>query len=193
MEEKYFIIDVRNRECGPFTEDDLNYVGLYEDTLIFCADWNERKPLNQIRELDHIHRKSESIKPHNSNYGMNLILITKTSTEIKENEEFVNPFSFQSKKVRIVVVSWLFFHSIALLFSSIGIQNDERGESYDEVWPYVNFFKEGEWHPLFGSPKNRPWYDFQGVFYQYDISEFIFYNLSALFFWFLFYTKNQKS
>lgn len=193
MEEKYFFIDVKNRECGPFTEDELNDVGLYEDSLIFCADWNERKPLNKIPELSHIKRKPESIKPHNSNYGKNLILITQPITETKENEELANPYSFKRKKVRIVVVSWLFFHLMALILSSIGIQNKEKYDSYAKFWPNVKFFVEGDWHPTYGEPYNRPWQEFQGLFYEYDTSEFVIYTLLFGFVWFLLFTKNQNS
>lgn len=191
MEEKYFIIDVKNRECGAFTEAELNDIGLFEDSLVFCSDWSERKPLNQIPELSHIKRKPESIKPYNSNYGNNLILITRSISETNENEAFVNPYSFKRKKVRIVVVSWLFFHSLALLFSMIWEQSNEH--SLSEIWPFVEFFEDGDWHPLRAAPYNRPWQEFQGIFKDYEFSEFLLYNLIALFVWFLLYTKKEKS
>ena len=191
MEEKYFIIDIKNRECGAFTEAELNDIGLYEDSLIFCADWSERKSLNQIPELSHIKRKPESIKPYNSDYGKNLILITQPITKTKENEELVNPYSFKRKKVRIVVVSWLFFHSLALLFSIIWEQSNEH--SLSKIWPFVRFFVDGDWHPLRAAPYNRPWQEFQGIFKDYEFSDFLLYNLIALFVWFLLYTKKQKS
>ncbi len=192
MEEKYFIIDVKNRECGPFTEDELNDIGLYEDSLIFCADWNERKPLNQIRELDHIHRKSESIKPYNLNYGKNLILNTKPNTKINENEEWENPYSLKRKKVRIVLVSWLFFQLIALILSKLNIRLFDYSDSnslFDtnsEIWPFVDFisvhYGRIESHEIFN-----------GIFYFYDISEFILYNLIFGFIWFLRYTNKQTN
>jgi hypothetical protein len=68
-------------------------------------EWNGRKPLNQVTELSHIKRKPESIKPYNSDYGKNLILITHSVSKSNENDELVNPYSLKRKKVRIVVVS----------------------------------------------------------------------------------------
>ena len=191
MEEKYFIIDVKNRECGPFTEDELNYIGLYEDSLIFCVDWNERITLKQIRELEHIHRKFESIKAYNSNYGKNLI-ITRKSTETEANEVLANPYLFKRKKVRIIVVSWLFFQLIALILSKLNIRlfdysdSNSLFDSNSEIWPFVDFisvhYGRIESHEIFN-----------GIFYFYDISEFILYNLIFGFIWFILYTKNQKS
>ena len=191
MEEKYYIIDSQNRECGAFNEDELNYVGLFEDSLIYCLDWSERKPLNQVAELNHIKRKQQSIKQHNSDYGKNLILIKHSITERNENEELVNPYSIKRKKVRIVVVCWLFFHSMILLMSSIGIQNESRFDSTDKFWPFVNFFVEGDWHPLYHPPFDRVYYNFNGLFYNYDFSEFISFNLVFSFVWFLLFTKKQ--
>lgn len=190
MEEKYFIIDVKNRECGPFTEDELNYIGLFEDSLIFCADWSERKSLNQISELSHIKRKTESIKPYNSDYGKNLILIAQSINETKENEELVNPYSFRRKKVRIVVVSWLFFHVMAFFYTSI-LNNYKTVSTYSDVnsfsidvkriiWPFGTIYKH--YHDL----------DFS-LLRGYDKTEFFGYNLIFCFIWFLLYTKKQKS
>lgn len=193
MEEKYFIIDIKNRECGAFTEAELNDIGLYEDSLIFCADWSKRKPLNQIPELSHIKRKPESIKPYNSDYGKNLILITQPITKTKENEELVNPYSFKRKKVRIVVVSWLFFHVMALILSNIQIRFFNKNsvwhkslEQLNHFWPFVDFYSKhygiDDWN-----------FYFNGIFYYYDISEFLLYNLIFGFVWFILYTFKQKS
>ena len=82
---------------------------------------------------------------------------------------------------------------MALVLSSFGIQNKEKWDSYDKFWPNVRFFHEGDWHPTNGEPYNRPWYEFQGVFFEYDISEFAVYILIFVFIWFLLFTKNQKS
>jgi CRISPR/Cas system-associated protein endoribonuclease Cas2 len=192
-EELYFFVDEKSRECGPFSEDELNYVGLYEDSLIYRTDWNERKPLNQINELKHISRKNESILQKFPQYGTKVLEKRSAENEITEKNVDINPYSPKKKNIRILTVSWLFFHCIALLFSSIEIQNKERGDSYGDFWPFVDFLKAGEWHPLYGAPYNRPWNEFQGLFYEYDLSEFAFYTIVFVFIWFLLYTKNQKS
>jgi len=186
MEEKYFIIDVKNQKCGPFTEDELNDIGLYQDSLILCSDWQGQKPLNQIPELAKVNRKNTSIMTSFPDYG-------KPQIKQKDIEVLVNPYTFKRKKIKIITVSWLFFHLMALILSSIGIQNKEESDSYDKFWPNVRFFEEGDWHPTNEEPFNRRWYEFQGVFFEYDISEFSIYILLFGFIWFLLFTKNQKS
>ena len=190
MEEKHFIIDVKNRECGAFTEAELNDIGLFEDSLVFCSDWSERKPLNQIPELSHIKRKPESIKPYNSNYGKNLILITQPISETNENEALVNPYSFKRKKVRIVVVSWLFFHVMALFNNSI-LNNYERVTTYSDVNYFIVDAKKVIWP--FGTIYNH-YHELEfSLLRGYDKTEFFGYNLIFCFIWFLLYTKKQKS
>ncbi len=190
MEEKYYIIDSQNRECGAFTEDELNYVGLFEDSLIYCLDWSERKPLNQVAELNHIKRKQQSIKQHNSDYGKNLILITHSISKSNENEELVNPYSLKRKKVRIVVVSWLFFHFIALILSKLNIwffdysDSDSLFETNSKIWPFVDFISKH-----YGSIESHE--IFNGIFYFYDFSEFILYNLIFGFIWFLLHENKR--
>jgi len=190
MEEKYYIIDSQNSECGAFTQDELNFVGLFEDSLIYCLDWNGRKPLNQVTELSHIKRKPESIKPYNSDYGKNLILITHSISKSNENEELVNPYSLKRKKVRIVVVSWLFFHFIALILSKLNIwffdysYSDSLFETNSKIWPFVDFISKH-----YGSIESHE--IFNGIFYFYDFSEFILYNLIFGFIWFLLHENKR--
>jgi len=87
MEEKYFIIDSKNKECGAFTEAELNDIGLFEDSLILCSDWSERKPLNQIPELSHIKRKDESIFSLNEFYGQYITPIKQTEKNTIDPEK----------------------------------------------------------------------------------------------------------
>jgi len=188
MEEKYFIIDVKNRECGAFTEAELNDIGLFEDSLIFCADWNERKPLNQIPELSHIKRKPESIKPYNSNYGKKIIPKHPLSKPI--NEEMFNKYSIKCKKTRILVFTWMMFHLWAYFFKQIAYStSSERlyfrfySSNVDIrkiVWPFYCVYDNGV---------NLKFELFRG----YDLTEFIGYNFAFIFIWFILYTKNQKS
>ena len=133
-----------------------------------------------------ITRKTTSIVTSFPNYG-------KIEIKKKEIMIWVNPYSIKRKTIRIILVSWLFFHLMALILSSIGIQNKEKSDSHDKFWPNVRFFEEGNWHPTYGEPYNRPWQEFQGLFFEYDLSEFAIYILLFGFIWFLLFTKNQKS
>jgi hypothetical protein len=137
-----------------------------------------------------IKRKPESIKPYNSDYGKNLILITHSISKSNENEELVNPYSLKRKKVRIVVVSWLFFHFIALILSKLNIwffdysYSDSLFETNSKIWPFVDFISKH-----YGSIESHE--IFNGIFYFYDFSEFILYNLIFGFIWFLLHENKR--
>jgi hypothetical protein len=187
MEEKYFIIDIKNRECGPFTEDELNDIGLYEDALIFCTDWKERKPLNQISELAHIKRRNESILIINSKYGKNIVLLNPPKVEYKE---CINPYSLKNKKFRIFTVSWSFIHLMALFYNTLLVQKkyvyvyngiDTFSYSLREIiWPFETVYRYYDG------------YNFS-LFRGYDKTEFIGYNLIFGFIWFLLYSNKQTN
>jgi hypothetical protein len=191
MEEKYFIIDYKNKECGAFTEDELNYIGLYEDSLIFCAEWSERKPLNEISELSHVIRKNESILTINSQYGKNIVLLNPPKVEYKEEKEWMNPYSLKNKRFRIIVVSCLFFHLMALFFNTLLVQ-----EKYVSVYTGVGFISYTVRDIIWPFETISRGYDGEyqfSLFSGYDKTEFIGYNLIFGFIWFLLYTNKQKN
>lgn len=184
MEEKYFIIDNKNQKCGPFTADELNDIGLFQDSLILCSDWQGRKPLNQIPELSHVIRKNTSIFSSFPNYG---------KTEVKKIElKVFTPYTFKNKYFRVSVVCWFFFHLMALVLSQLKISFFNRNNVWHEltnqtskVWPFVDFYS------IHYGIDDRNEY-FNGVFYFYDLSEFIIYSLIGLFVVFLLITINQN-
>jgi hypothetical protein len=193
MEEKYFIIDIKNRECGAFTEAELNDIGLFEDSLIFCSDWSERKPLNQIPELSHIKRKEESIFSLNEFYGQYITPVKQISKDAnisKQKKETGNPFSFKKKNVRIVVVSWFFFHIMALFYNSI-LRLHDKVYVYKNGWSSNYLVRDVIW------PTKIIYKQYDGLHFDlfrgYDKSEFIGYNLIFGFVWFILYTFKQKS
>jgi hypothetical protein len=193
MEEKYYIIDEKNRECGAFTEDELNDVGLYEDSLIFCPDWSERKPLNQITELAHIKRKNESVFSLNEYYGQYITTLKQTAKNTNQPEkikEWENPFSFKKKKVRIVVVSWFILHLWAFFIKQIAFKTTQEWV-YSTYYPYSKDIRRIIW-PFNNIYSRRGNLEFE-FFRGYDLTEFFGYNLLFIFIWFLLFTKNQKS
>jgi hypothetical protein len=173
MTEKYLVVDINNRECGPFSMEELSYMRLYRDSLIYCSEWEERKELSQISELANVAHNGEFARIYNPEYGKNVIMKNTIKNKSIDKTEKINPNSFKNRKVRTFIVSWLFFHLLSLIFASFGIQNSERSKnwSYKNFWPNVDFFRDGEnWHPTFSEPYNRPYSIFNGIFYQYDIS-----------------------
>jgi len=192
MNDKYYIIDKNNRECGPFNEDELNYLGLHFDSLIYCSDWECRRPLNEISELAEINARNESIFSINPQYGNQIIPKNTIKVEKIDEEVNVDKYSYKNKKVRLFLVSWLFFHLVALILANFGIQNSATYNTYNNFWPFVNFITTRKSPPSFSEPYVRVHTTFEGVFYQYDISEFSIYILSTSFIWFVLYTINQR-
>jgi hypothetical protein len=192
MKDKYYIIDKNNRECGPFNEDELNYLGLHFDSLIYCSDWECRRPLNEISELAEINSRNESIFSINPQYGNQIIPKNTIKVEKIDEEVNVDKYSYKNKKVRLFLASWLFFHLVAFILANFGIQNSAKYNSYNNFWPFVNFITTKESFNLYPEPHLSNHQTFEGIFYQYDISEFSIYILSASFIWFVLYTINQR-
>lgn len=125
---------------------------------------------------------------------------------------------FLKSKQRFIII-WLAIHGLALFVNLFGIEgnissrNDssgrkdytsfrlftkDRGEySYDpkpseDFWPFVGFYKSKvSYNPYM--QRKEDFSSFNGIFYQYDISEFIAYNLILLLIFYFMWSGKKPS
>jgi Ca2+/Na+ antiporter len=111
--------------------------------------------------------------------------------------------SYLKQKEKFLVIYFLVI-GFALFVNLIGVTNDSYEENRNffttkstesqkkessEFWPFVKFFeKGGYWNPY--TKEGEKWSYFNGIFYQFGISEFLAYGILA-FVTFYFLWKNR--
>ena len=153
---KYFILSGKEQK-GPFTIEELKKLGVTNDTLCWFEGTENWKKINEVPELKELLIESLSPPPPPAEY-------------LNENQT-------RSKGGIKKLSYWIAFHLFALIFSYTGLKifNDGRsGSRYEtnEFWPFIDFTYK----------VNSSWFvneigkiKFNGLFFQYDWSEFIIY------------------
>ncbi|MGE0561545.1 MAG: DUF4339 domain-containing protein [Flavobacteriales bacterium] len=187
---KYYIA-IQNTKSGPFSIEDLKEMKLKSNTLIWyegLADWTLLDDLKDLKKNLEIEiapppLPSEKKKPiAEGSEQINLIL---------KNEIIESKWTL-TKNESIFLSSWIVFHLLALTTSYVKISkvftSNVGKHKSNEFWPFVEYIYEyttekSNFRQIMDSyggtapaAEVMDYHDgFHGIFYQYDITEFIFY------------------
>lgn len=137
---------------GPFTLNELVEMQLSGDSLLWYPGLKNWKKLKEIPELK------------------NLITSQDLTPPIPEiNRE-------ASNKTLTYLMVWCSFHLFALLMSYSGIEvfNYHDEQNSDKFWPFVEFI-DHYWYPHQYASNAVKKIGFNGIFTEYDWTEFAFY------------------
>lgn len=199
---KYFYLtgDIQN---GPYTIDELKGKELTSETLAWTegmGNWEKIKEIPELLEILNI--KLMPPPPPTENKEKNFI--TEVSGQIKvTTEKTPNPTIEAIKPTRTSLkwlIIWCSFHLFALLmsYSQIEIFSDDEPET-DKFWPFVEFsynyqnitdlepYSESYTHHAKIENKTH----FNGIFIDYDITEFLFYVGGAIILFVIFKLSNK--
>lgn len=188
---EYFFLKGKDQN-GPFTVEQLFDKKLTSETLIWTEGMENWQKLKDIPELaETIAPKSVPPPPPGANDEKisrtevsGQILIT---TEKAQNSalEAIKP----SRKSITWLIIWCGFHLFALLmsYSKVEIFNDGGEPRSDAFWPFVKFITTPQM--AFGY-KQKYW--FNGLFVDYDWTEFAFYIGGAIVIFILVLISNKK-
>ncbi|MDP1811746.1 MAG: DUF4339 domain-containing protein [Sediminibacterium sp.] len=170
---EYYYSDGLN-QYGPFTIDELKDKNVAQTTLIWYKGEDIWKPLQEYPEL--MLQLSDYIEqPANASVPPPL--------------PTVHRISHNKSGTLIFLYCWTAFHLFALLmsYSGIAIFNQGIPES-NKFWPFIKIWEE-KWNGWAGRRPIGYYTDFNGIFYNYDWTEFIFYVGFA---WIIFFIYSQS-
>ena len=163
MKEYYYLSGKEQK--GPFTLEELNNNSLTNETLVWTEGMENWKPLKNIEELNQINRKIVPPPIPNETNKENVKVIS-GNVKLSPN---IQPID---KKVLFWVIAWCGIHLFALVtsYSRLAFFSSGGEPKTDEFWPFVKIF----YHPYsnFGGESDL---EFQGLFVDYDWSEFVIY------------------
>jgi hypothetical protein len=199
----YYLKD--NETHGPFTIDELKNHNLDSETYVWfegMGDWEKLKDIPQLQNRLMI--KLSPPPPPNLKekevsrtevIGENKVKAGKQKNQTLEN---ISPNSSTIG----YFIAWCGFHLFALLmsYSEVEIFNDSGKPQTDKFWPFVDYTHKvfsDEWNSKVGNQWNfteSEMYDdqFNGIFTDYDWSEFAFYVGGAILIYLLIRTNNKK-
>ncbi len=184
---EYFYIEGNNQK-GPFTQEEIKSKGLSNETLVWFDDIDNWTPLINVPELNNKLKKTPPPLPIDNESIKNKLAdkITSQPKEYANNNLPTNIFR-PSKKELTWVISWCSFHFLALILSNVLLFNYQpkihfigEPKSKESLWPFVKFV-ERKYDQL---PGGQSWEYYQemwaqkkfnGLFYQYDWTEFVLY------------------
>lgn len=167
--ENYYIFDGKEQK-GPFTLNELKLEKIQLNTLFWTQGMNEWDRFENNLDLWRLLKNSND-PPSIPN---NLI----TATKIPKI----------ANKVKVFFISWISFHLFALIMSQSGVKLFGSGDPESEhFWPIVDFVDS--WKIYENKPRE---YRFNGLFLDYDKSEFLVYIGVALFIITLSYILKSK-
>ena len=210
---EYFFHNGKDQN-GPFTVEQLADKGLTNETLVWTVGMENWQKLKNIPELLHV-LNPKSVPPPLPSLDEQKIFKTEVSGQLNVTTEKVpNPVLEEikpSKKVLKWFIAWCAFHLFALVMSygEVGIFNSGSQDT-SEFWPFVriiHFYEKTDYKPggrEIAWRENRIFVgdlvetkkvtDFNGIFYEYDWTEFLVYVGGALFVFFfsVLFKKNQS-
>lgn len=167
MAEFYYLDGVER--MGPFSMEELKAKRLPPSTLV----WNERMHgWTRMEEVPEMYGASNGQGPvaAPSSVAYHVPSIKKMADR--------EPFAVTLKRYRLVI-AWCIFHACALFFSTNEVKffNDTGQPRPERFWPFVKFTES-----YFIPDNNKTFVKFNGIFTQYDWSEFSFYvGIAVLF------------
>lgn len=200
MKEYYYLND--KEQLGPFSLEELQTKKLLPDTFIWTEGFEDWIKIKDSADL-FPQLKLKSTPPP---------LPKEISGDIPITTEKTKNQTIQSLKPKRNTAKWLLiwcaFNLFALLFSYSGIrafnQNACLGGSSmktEKFWPFSGILKFEDQTPSFGSGRWCGYSDekyfgnfieFNGLFYNYDLTEFAFYVGGAILLFFLFKVSKKE-
>jgi|GEM_PF-1917975 len=197
MKEYFFILG--KDQSGPFAIEQLADKGLTNETLIWTEGMENWQKLKDIPELAQT-LKPKSVPPPPPSDSDEKIFKTEVTGQLKVTTEKTPNPALEAIKPNKTTLTWLIvwcgFHLFALLmsYSRVSIFNDGGTPRTDEFWPFVKIV-QNNWHD---SPSgirfkmsDLPDTSFNGIFYQYDWTEFALYVGGAVVIYLLFRISNR--
>jgi hypothetical protein len=200
---QYFFLTGKDQN-GPFTIEQLEDKGLTNETLIWTEGMDNWQKLKDIPELAQT-IKPKSVPPPPPPDTTEKITKTEVSGQLKVTaEKTPNPALeaiTPSRTALTWLIVWCVFHLFALLmsYSEVDIFNDSGKPRTDEFWPFVDFihenarFIDNNTAPYGSMSRGGKWEDdFNGIFVEYDWSEFALYVGGAIVIFILVRISNKQ-
>lgn len=198
MKEYYYLTG--KDQNGPFTIEQLADKGLTNETLIWSEGMENWQKLKDIPELAQT-IKPKSVPPPPPSDTNEKISKTEVSGQLKvTTEKTPNPALEAikpNKRTLTWLIVWCSFHLFALLmsYSQIGFFNDSGKPKTSEFWPFVTYNSCSDrpyWEAEYTRQGNWFKYCFEGIFPNYDWSEFAFYVGGAMVIYLLVRISNKQ-
>jgi GYF domain 2 len=162
MPEYYYLEGITKH--GPYSLEELQLKKLAPDTLVWHAtlkDWVKAAELAELR-----------------NYPDTTLKSSTAVVSIQKNNLQDTAFAVKVKQYRWAI-AWFAFHLCALFLSynEVKFFNSAGAPKPDKFWPFVKFTL-----PYFIPDDNATHVKFNGLFTQYDWTEFCFYVGIVVFF-----------
>ena len=190
---------------GPFSLEELVTKDISDETLIWREGMENCQKLKDIPELTQVLRPV-AVPPPLPKETEEENIKTEISGQIKvtTQESSINILKYTKRQKKLLswLIVWCCFHLFALLmsYSQIKIFNDNGKPSSREFWPFVEFKTtnrlydpNGYYHDIKSS--NRDWMEetnYNGIFTDYDWTEFAAYVGGALAVIILILISNKK-
>ncbi len=181
---EYYYLDGKTQN-GPFAIEQLLDKKLTNETLIWVEGMDNWQKLKDIPELIQIIRP-KAVPPPPPNDTNKKISKTEVSGQLKVTTEKIPNPTLEAIKPNKTTLTWLIIwcsiHLFALLmsYSRIEFFNRHKPET-EQFWPFCDFYRY-----YYGKEF------FQGVFTNYDWSEFAFYVGGAIIIFLLVRISNKK-
>lgn len=197
MKDKNYFYSDGKEKFGPISLDELSTKELSESTLIWYEGLNDWKKLGEIYELKSILR-IKAVPPPLPSEKKEEISKTEVSGTLevktkKEPNKVVEEFKPSRQGLKLFLI-WVGFHFFALITSYSEVDIFSEGQETDNFWPFVeyqdcfkNFVKDNPYDYSSPSPTGK-WNEncyFNGVFNDYDWSEFLVYVGGAVLIFFI--------
>jgi hypothetical protein len=184
MVEYYYSIN--NTKFGPYSLEELVQQNLAPETLIWHNQLPQWVKLSEIPELQKtlLIKTPPPIPDKNEKDAPTFAAVTSVPASTPPSA-----FVLTVKRYRWVI-AWCIFHLSALFlsYSEIKIFNDTGEPKTEKFWPFVKFT-----FPYFIPDDNATYVKFNGIFTQYDWTEFSFYVGIVLFFIILMHVYRKSS
>lgn len=205
---EYYFLKGKDQK-GPFTIEQLSDKGLTNETLVWTEGLENWQKLKDIPELVQ-HLKPKSVPPPPPKESDEMISKTELSGQLKVTNERIPNTAFEALKptkttlTRLII--WCGFHLFALLmsYSQVELFNSSGEPEKDKFWPFVTFRKEynvvsekGRHLSEYGALTPEEYWQkevkFNGLFTEYDWTEFAFYVGGAIVIYLLFRVSNKQN
>jgi len=177
---------------GPFTLEEIKAKHLKSETLVWSDGLENWKKLKDFPELFESLNIEKVPPPPPNNNSENVTTQKKTGR-----------LHFTTKKSLALLIIWIAFHLFALLmsYSQVEIFNDAGKPETNKFWPFspiIKTFDNRFYHPislidLITNINDGNEIYFDGIFVDYDKTEFIFYVGIAILIYFLFRISKKHS
>lgn len=171
MNEKQFYYLKGREQFGPYSIEELQSFDLNPDTYIWTESMDNWEKIKNIPEL--LSKKTNTkTPPPPPEIDNNSINIDKNGDENEFKPKLIVENSNQSINGLTILIIWSSCHLFALLmsYSRIDLFNNFGWHKTDKFWPFVSYFTKARMARGFSAPDY-----FNGIFTQYDWTEFAFY------------------